>query len=139
LFSKPLILHNTCAENASGSPTKRYRRINFGSRLNANAQHDAQGIPAISGQSRRENGRDIIRWCFADQVTAALFQKEFGKSTRIIVGDGLPSPTVTAQFPCSKQFFGLVEAKLLSQTGSETSAVRFKVNRSPFFSTLKNN
>jgi hypothetical protein len=42
----------------------------------------AQGIPAISGQSRRENGRDIIRWCFAGLVTAALFQKEFGEGQR---------------------------------------------------------
>ena len=48
----------------------------FGSRLNAmHKWHD--GVPAVSGQSRRENGRDIIRWCFADLVTAALFQKEF--------------------------------------------------------------
>lgn len=51
----------------------------FGSRLNAmHHWHDAQGIPAVSGQSLRENGRDIIRWCFADLVTAALFQKDFG-------------------------------------------------------------
>ena len=54
----------------------------FGDRLNAmHAWHDAQGIAAVSGQSRRENGRDIIRWCFADLVTAALFQKEFGQAT----------------------------------------------------------
>lgn len=38
--------------------------------------HDARGIPAVSGQNRRENGSDIIRWCFSDLVTAALFQKE---------------------------------------------------------------
>ena len=54
----------------------------FGSRLNAmHDWHDAQGIEAVRGQSRRENGRDIIRWCFADLVTAALFQKEFGQVT----------------------------------------------------------
>jgi len=47
------------------------------------AWHDAQGIPAVSGQSRRENGRDIVRWCFADLVTAALFQKEFGQAPEI--------------------------------------------------------
>jgi hypothetical protein len=38
--------------------------------------------PRREGQGRRENGRDIIRWCFADQVTAALFQKEFGEGQR---------------------------------------------------------
>lgn len=54
----------------------------FGTRLDAmHKWHDTQGIPAVSGQSRRENGRDIIRWCFADLVTAALFQKEFGPPT----------------------------------------------------------
>jgi hypothetical protein len=48
----------------------------FGSRLNAmHAWHDARGIEA--GQSRRENGRDIIRWCFADLGTAELFEKDF--------------------------------------------------------------
>jgi len=25
--------------------------------------HDDHGIEAVRGQSRRENGRDIIRWC----------------------------------------------------------------------------
>ena len=43
--------------------------------------HDAHGIEVVrGGQSRRENGCDIIRWCFADLVTAALFQKEFGQA-----------------------------------------------------------
>jgi hypothetical protein len=52
----------------------------FGARLNAiTPWHDAQGIPAVSGQSLREKGHDIIRWCFADLVTATLFQKEFGE------------------------------------------------------------
>jgi hypothetical protein len=53
----------------------------FGSRLNEMHEwHDAHAIEAVCGQSRRENGRDIIRWCFAHLVTAALFQKEFGTS-----------------------------------------------------------
>jgi len=39
--------------------------------------HDDHGIEAVRGQSRRENGRDIIRWCFADLGMAMLFQKEF--------------------------------------------------------------
>jgi len=35
----------------------------------------------LRGQNRRENGRDIIRWCFADLVTPASFQKEFGDNS----------------------------------------------------------
>ena len=53
----------------------------FGARLNEmHKWHDAHGIEAVRGQSRRENGHDITRWCFADLVTAALFAKEFGAS-----------------------------------------------------------
>ena len=45
----------------------------FGDRLNAmHGWHHARDIPAVRGQSRRENGRDYVRWCFADLVTAAL-------------------------------------------------------------------
>jgi hypothetical protein len=52
----------------------------FGSRLNAmHDWHDAHSIEAVRGQ--RENGRDIIRWCFADLVTAALFNKDFGAAS----------------------------------------------------------
>ena len=55
----------------------------FGIRLNAmHDWHDARGIEAVRGQSRRENGRDIIRWCFSDDGLAALFQKEFGQVTK---------------------------------------------------------
>ena len=56
----------------------------FGGRLNAmHKWHDAHGIPAVSGQSRREGERDIIRWCFADSEAAKAFAKEFGvKSAR---------------------------------------------------------
>jgi hypothetical protein len=53
----------------------------FGPRLNAMHKWHTHAVLAVSGQSRRENGRDIIRWCFADLVTAALFQKEFGQTT----------------------------------------------------------
>ena len=50
----------------------------FGSRLNAmHDWHDAHHIPAVRGQSRRENGRDYVRWCFADLATADAFAKEF--------------------------------------------------------------
>ena len=42
----------------------------FGRLLNAMHQ-------AVRGQSRRENGRDIIRCCFADLGMAMPFQKEF--------------------------------------------------------------
>ena len=51
----------------------------FGVRLNAmHDWHDARSISAVRGQSRRENGRDIIRWCFGDPATAAKFANEFG-------------------------------------------------------------
>ena len=50
----------------------------FGDRLNhMHEWHDARAIEPVRGQSRRENGRDIVRWCFADLVSAALFQQEF--------------------------------------------------------------
>ena len=50
----------------------------FGTRLNAmHDWHDTHGIEAVRGQSRRENGRDIIRWCFADLTTAETFAQEF--------------------------------------------------------------
>jgi len=53
----------------------------FGSRLNQmHDRHHERGIEAVRGQSRRENGCDIIRWCFADLATTTLFQKEFGAS-----------------------------------------------------------
>jgi len=49
----------------------------FGSRLNAMHDWHTHGIEAVRGQSRRENGRDIIRWRFADSETAAAFQLLF--------------------------------------------------------------
>ena len=50
----------------------------FGSRLNAmHDWHDTHGIEAVRGQSRRENERDIIRWCFAESEMATLFGKDF--------------------------------------------------------------
>ena len=52
----------------------------FGSRLNAmHDWHDARGISAVRGQSRRENGRDYIRWCFADPKFAEAFADEFSE------------------------------------------------------------
>ena len=48
----------------------------FGSRLNAmDDWHDARNITAWRGQSRRENGRDYVRWwqtCAAQTVMSAL-------------------------------------------------------------------
>ena len=38
---------------------------------------DARGIEAVRGQRRRENGRDIIRWCFAGRDAAEAFQLLF--------------------------------------------------------------
>jgi hypothetical protein len=52
----------------------------FGGRLNAmHDWHDARGIPAVRGQSRRENGRDYIRWCFANPAVAEAFASEFNE------------------------------------------------------------
>ena len=52
----------------------------FGPRLNEmHKWHEAHGIEAVRGQSRHENERGIIRWCFADLGMAMLFQKEFGQ------------------------------------------------------------
>jgi hypothetical protein len=52
----------------------------FGSRLNAmHDWRDARGIPAVRGQSQRENGRDYIRWCFADPKLAEAFANEFNE------------------------------------------------------------
>ena len=40
--------------------------------------HARHGIQAQRGRSRRENGGDYIRWCFADPGVAAEFADEFG-------------------------------------------------------------
>jgi hypothetical protein len=41
--------------------------------------HARHGIQVQHGRSRRdENGRDFIRWCFADREIAAAFAAEFG-------------------------------------------------------------
>jgi hypothetical protein len=40
--------------------------------------HARRGISAQRGHGQRlEDGRSIIRWCFADPVVAAAFAKEF--------------------------------------------------------------
>jgi hypothetical protein len=55
----------------------------FGVRLNEmHDWHYARSIEAVRGQSRRESGHKIIRWCFADLVSAALFAKEFSAETK---------------------------------------------------------
>jgi hypothetical protein len=41
------------------------------------AWHQTRGIEAMHGRGRRENGRDIIRWCFADWAVAQAFADEF--------------------------------------------------------------
>lgn len=43
--------------------------------------HRARGIEAYRGRGRREEGRDIIRWCFAHATTAAAFAAAFGGVT----------------------------------------------------------
>jgi hypothetical protein len=41
--------------------------------------HARHGIQAQHGRSRRDkNGRDYIRWCFADRKIAAVFAADFG-------------------------------------------------------------
>jgi hypothetical protein len=40
--------------------------------------HARHGIQIQHGRSRHENGRDYIRWCFADAGMAAEFADEFG-------------------------------------------------------------
>ena len=50
----------------------------FGQRLGAiQAWHDSKGIPATLGRSRRENGKEYIRWCFADPDLAVEFADQF--------------------------------------------------------------
>jgi hypothetical protein len=51
----------------------------LGKRLDAMYDfHARHGVRARLGLGRRnENGRDIIRWCFADPRLAAAFPKEF--------------------------------------------------------------
>jgi hypothetical protein len=53
----------------------------FGKKLDAMYDwHRARGILFQRGRSRRdENGRDYIRWCFADADTAAAFAAEFNR------------------------------------------------------------
>jgi hypothetical protein len=43
--------------------------------------HTRNGIRAINSTGRRdENGRDCIRWCFADREIAATFAHKFKQS-----------------------------------------------------------
>ena len=52
----------------------------FGRQLDAmHDWHRARGIEAMRGRGRSdENGRNYIRWCFADPRVAAQFVNEFG-------------------------------------------------------------
>jgi hypothetical protein len=53
----------------------------FGKKLDAMYDwHRTRGILFQRGRSRRdENGRDYIRWCFADAETAAAFASQFNR------------------------------------------------------------
>jgi hypothetical protein len=52
----------------------------FGKRLDAMYDwHRECGIEVHRGSGRHEEGRDIIRWCFADPVLAEAFAREFTK------------------------------------------------------------
>lgn len=51
----------------------------FGPKLIAIHQfHSRRGIQTQPGRSRQENGRNYIRWCFADPEVATEFADEFG-------------------------------------------------------------
>ena len=52
----------------------------LGMTLNAMYEfHARQGIPPKRGHGqRREDGRSVIRWCFADPALATAFATEFG-------------------------------------------------------------
>ena len=51
----------------------------FGPKLVAMHQfHSRRRIQVQPGRSRREYGRDYIRWCFADPEVAAEFADGFG-------------------------------------------------------------
>lgn len=43
--------------------------------------HRERDIEARRGRGRRDENRDIIRWCFVDQKTAADFAAAFGGVT----------------------------------------------------------
>ena len=55
----------------------------LGSQLNAMYDfHTRRGISAQRGHGQRlEDGRSIIRWCFADPIVASAFAKEFSGLT----------------------------------------------------------
>ena len=54
----------------------------LGKRLDAiHEWHLARGITARHGQQRHVDGRDFVRWCFADAEAADEFAKQFGGST----------------------------------------------------------
>ena len=52
----------------------------LGKRLDAMYElHTRHGIEAKRGHGRRdENGRDYVRWCFANPAIAAALSSEFG-------------------------------------------------------------
>jgi hypothetical protein len=41
------------------------------------AWRHARGIQAMHGRGRREEGRDHVRWCFADANLAEAFAQKF--------------------------------------------------------------
>ena len=59
----------------------------FGQKLDAMHQfHARHGVQVQHGRSRCEEGRDYIRWCFADPGIAVDFVDDFGGT----VGHPLP-------------------------------------------------
>ena len=45
------------------------------------AFHARHGIALKRGHGRHDDGRSVIRWCFADPAVAAAFAKEFDDLT----------------------------------------------------------
>ena len=55
----------------------------LGKRLDAmHAFHAERGISACLGRGRHEDGKDHLRWYFADARTAVSFAAEFGGTRR---------------------------------------------------------
>jgi hypothetical protein len=44
--------------------------------------HSERGIEAQRGRGRRDEERDIVRWCFADPKIADAFAAAFGGTVR---------------------------------------------------------
>jgi hypothetical protein len=54
----------------------------FGKRLDEmHAWHDARGIRAVHGRTRRDDSGWYVTWCFADAAMADSFRRSFAVTT----------------------------------------------------------